>query len=151
MAALCVSRWSAIACNRSPNKVFLIRKGSRPFVPRVGRQSGSKFGMTKKKSLTAAGLLMEVAVHALGTNDVGLPLRAWGSGWRSEYTAAKRLVLQYTALAERKPVRCTVACANSRPRIWPVAIKFDIGCTSCRSMNRFNCRAPIDTKTVFPS
>ena len=61
MAALCASRWSAIGCIDSRTKTLSMKERPRANCASRWSAVGRTVATTKKKGLTRAGLLMEVA------------------------------------------------------------------------------------------
>ena len=71
MAALCVSRWSAIGCIDGRTKNLSKKEGLKVNCASRWSAVGYTVGTTKKNGLTRAGLLMEVA----GDTLFGIPKR----------------------------------------------------------------------------
>src|SRR5215469_12180804 len=81
MAALCASRWSAIGCIDSRTKNLSMKERPRANCASRWSAVGRTVATTKKKGLTRAGLLMEVADHPL---EEGLERRQKRESGRSE-------------------------------------------------------------------
>src|SRR5215471_14606295 len=76
MAALCASRWSAIGCLDSRTKNLSMKERPRANCASRWSAVGRTVATTKKKGLTRAGLLMEVADNP---DKVGQQRRASGT------------------------------------------------------------------------
>src|SRR5215471_4818389 len=74
MAALCASRWSAIGCLDSRTKNLSMKERPRANCASRWSAVGRTVATTKKKGLTRAGLLMEVADDPTGTVNKGIGL-----------------------------------------------------------------------------